>query len=272
MLLRIGIILTAVFILAPVQSYADFAKGVTAYDTKDYKTAFQEWEKAAENGDLAAQRNLGHLYRWGKGVERNSARAAYWYHRAAKVGFDRAQYNLAILYFRGEGVPKDEVEAMRWLEKSAKQGNKHANIMLEKMQKNVAIVPSTPSTPSKSSVAKKEENKTIPLTETKLAVLPKPQKNILETKEKTPANELMAHIGSYGVHKNTELGWNFLKEHYKNHHLFTKKITLINTPKKGTIYRLHAVGTASNVKKLCTEFKKNKHYCIIYNKKGHRVH
>lgn len=263
MLLRIGIILTAVFILAPVQSYADFAKGVTAYDTKDYKTAFQEWEKAAENGDLAAQRNLGHLYRWGKGVERNSARAAYWYHRAAKIGFDRAQYNLAILYFRGEGVPKDEVEAMRWLEKSAKQDNEHAKIMLAKLQKNGDIIPSTP---SESSAVKKEENNAMPLTTAKTADLPKPQKNTPETKK------LMAHIGSYGVHKNTELGWDFLKEHYKNHHLFTKQISLVNVPKKGTIYRLHAVGSALDVKKLCAEFKKKKYYCIVYDKKGNRVH
>ncbi|MCP4393683.1 MAG: sel1 repeat family protein [Alphaproteobacteria bacterium] len=109
---------------------ADFGKGLQAYDKGDYRAAYAEWIDDAENGDLAAQRNIGNLYRWGKGTEQNPSRAAYWYYRAAKAGFDRAQFNLAMLYFRGEGVPKDELEAIRWLDKAKSQGNKDAEKIL----------------------------------------------------------------------------------------------------------------------------------------------
>ena len=40
-------------------------KGVTAYEAGDYQTALQHWQLLAENNDLAALRNIGHLYRRG---------------------------------------------------------------------------------------------------------------------------------------------------------------------------------------------------------------
>ncbi len=130
-----GILALSLFVISINVAKADFATGLAAYDAGDYSLAFLEWGKAAENGDVAAQRNLGHLYRWGKGVEKNPSRAAYWYHRAAKSGFARAQYSLAVLYLRGEGVPQDMVEAKRWLQKAATQGDDASIKKLKELEK-----------------------------------------------------------------------------------------------------------------------------------------
>jgi len=54
--------------------------------------------KRQEQGNSAAQFNLGLLYDNGQGVERDYAQAAVWYNKAADQGLARAQYNLCLLY------------------------------------------------------------------------------------------------------------------------------------------------------------------------------
>ena len=108
--------------LAP-PAFAGFADGVKAYEDGDYKGAFDAWLPLAEGGDLAAMRNIGHLYRWGQGVDRDIDKAIMWYHRAAEAGFARAQANLAAIYLQGDGVPVDYDRARKWFEAAAHQGN-----------------------------------------------------------------------------------------------------------------------------------------------------
>ena len=105
---------------------ADFEAGLKAYREGDYASAFTEWQTAADRGDTEAQRNLGHLYRWGKGVQQDLTQAAFWYYTAAKGGSDSAQYNLGVMYLRGEGIPRNEEEGVLWLERAAEQNNKEA--------------------------------------------------------------------------------------------------------------------------------------------------
>jgi TPR repeat protein len=100
-----------------------FADAVAAYDAQDYTSAYAIWLALAKNGDLAAQRNLGHLYRRGLGVARDFAEARRWYEAAAKKGFAGAQANLAMMYLNGEGVGADNEEAARWFDAAAKQGH-----------------------------------------------------------------------------------------------------------------------------------------------------
>lgn len=119
--------------LTSVPVHADFNSGLAAYDAGDYATAAHQWRRAGEAGDVAAQRNLGHLYRWGKGVEQDLVEAARWYRRAAKAGFDRAQINLALLHLNGQGVKRDEAEAARWLSKAAEAGNPEARFRLAQL-------------------------------------------------------------------------------------------------------------------------------------------
>ena len=109
-------------LFAPVAAHADFAQGVKAYEAGDHKAAFEAWLPLAENGDVAAMRNIGHLYRWGQGVEKDIRLAVQWYRKAAEMGFSRAQANLASIYLQGdEGVPVDYAEAYKWFAAAAVQ-------------------------------------------------------------------------------------------------------------------------------------------------------
>lgn len=109
---------------AVAQPGGDFAAGVKAYEAGDYAAAAAAWTPLAEGGDVAAMRNLGHLYRWGQGVTQNVDTAMDWYRRAAEAGFDRAQTNLAAIYLQGDGgVPVNYDEALKWFAAAARQGN-----------------------------------------------------------------------------------------------------------------------------------------------------
>jgi len=63
----------------------EFAKGVAAYEAGDYQAARALWQPLADNYDLAALRNLGHL-----------SQAMIWLKKAAAQGYPPAQRQLAI--------------------------------------------------------------------------------------------------------------------------------------------------------------------------------
>jgi TPR repeat protein len=121
-----GPLLAAAFsmalLLAPQAAHADFADGVRAYEAGDHQGAYRAWLPLAEGGDVAAMRNIGHLYRWGQGVEKDIGQAIHWYRLAAEKGFSRAQANLAAIYLQGdEGVPVNYEEAHKWFAAAAVQ-------------------------------------------------------------------------------------------------------------------------------------------------------
>jgi hypothetical protein len=64
-------------------AWADFAAGQKAYDKKDYTQALNEWRPLAEQGDDAAQFNLGLMYAHGLGVKQDDAQAVMWFRKVA---------------------------------------------------------------------------------------------------------------------------------------------------------------------------------------------
>jgi hypothetical protein len=82
--LAVGALLTAG---GPSLAWADFASGLEAWQAGDYVKAAAEWTAAAESGELAAMRNLGHLYRWGRGVPMDPKKAEYWYQTMSRRPF-----------------------------------------------------------------------------------------------------------------------------------------------------------------------------------------
>jgi uncharacterized protein len=88
-----------------------------------YDNAFRLFSEIAESGDTEAQRQLGRLYRDGRGTARNAALAAQWLTKSAEQGNAAAQSALSDLYWRGVGVEQDPAQALRWAEKSAAQNN-----------------------------------------------------------------------------------------------------------------------------------------------------
>lgn len=122
---RTGVImknLTVIFCLtmavilgaAGVASSADFRKGLSAYERRDYATALREWEPLADAGDADAQAALGEMYRQGNGVRQNYKTAAWWFRLAAEQGNTGAQVKLGNMYSSGNGVALDHKYAYMW--------------------------------------------------------------------------------------------------------------------------------------------------------------
>jgi TPR repeat protein len=63
------------------------------------------------------------MYAEGKGVPKDMKEAFNWWSKAANQGNAAAQNNLGILYAQGSVVPKDMKEAASWWTKAANQGN-----------------------------------------------------------------------------------------------------------------------------------------------------
>jgi len=104
--------------------------GIAAYHAKDYETAVKLWRPLAEQGNAAAQYQLGTLYAEGKGVAQSDATAVEWFKKAAEQGNAPAQYNLAVSYAEGLGVEKDETAAAKWFRRAADQGMPYAQLNL----------------------------------------------------------------------------------------------------------------------------------------------
>ena len=77
----------------------------------------------AEQGEAAAQAEVGRRYYAGEGVPQDDAEAARWTRLAAEQGHAPAQYSLGLLYFRGRGVAGDDAAAARWYRAAAEQGH-----------------------------------------------------------------------------------------------------------------------------------------------------
>ena len=68
--------------------------------------------KAAEQGDAAAQSNLGCCYSDGRGVEQDYEEAAKWFRKAAEQGDATAQSYLGYCYENGKGVEQNYEDAV----------------------------------------------------------------------------------------------------------------------------------------------------------------
>ena len=62
----------------------------------------------------------------GTGIQSDSAEAAKWCRKAAEQGDVEAQYDLGLYYYSGRGVKEDLVEAVKWYRMAAEQGHAEA--------------------------------------------------------------------------------------------------------------------------------------------------
>ncbi|MGN0866759.1 MAG: tetratricopeptide repeat protein [Oligosphaeraceae bacterium] len=108
---------------------------------------FQELQEKAQQGDPAAQYELGECYALGKGVPQDDKEAAKWYRLAvvqghagalqaildiaefqklqekAQQGDPKAQCELGNCYMHGKGVPHDQQEAVKWFRLAVEKGH-----------------------------------------------------------------------------------------------------------------------------------------------------
>jgi TPR repeat protein len=87
----------------------------------DYPKALKLLRPLAEQGNAAAQSNLGFMYETGMGLPQDRAEAAKWYRLAAEQGRANAQYNLGRMYATGQGVAKDQAEMLKWRRRSSRE-------------------------------------------------------------------------------------------------------------------------------------------------------
>ena len=93
---------------------------------QDYKEALKWYKLAAEQGESSAQGNIGLCYYFGNGVTQNYEDAVKWIKLAADKGEGYFQYWLGICYYNGEGVTQDYKEAVRWFKLAVEQGDANA--------------------------------------------------------------------------------------------------------------------------------------------------
>lgn len=90
---------------------------------KDYKKAFEWYQKAANQGLASSQNNLGFMYGNGLGVRQDYKKAFEWYQKAANQGDIDGQNNLGRVYLKGNGVRQDKAKAKELFGKTCDAGN-----------------------------------------------------------------------------------------------------------------------------------------------------
>lgn len=235
------------FFLYAFPASASFEEGQKAFARGSYDQAFEHWRQAADQGDLTAQRNIAHLYRWGKGVQQDLTQAAFWYYNAAKGGLDTAQYNLGVMYLRGEGIPRNEEEGIVWLQRAAEQNNALAKKKLAHLK--VEIDHELPT-----------EDELLQPVETKKIKREKPVKMTTTVKKEPP---LYAHLASYHTQETLEKGWLELKKTFPELASFKTVETHVTLKEKGKYIRLYIRGQAESVRRVCDLLNERKQYCLI---------
>ena len=82
----------------------------------------RELKPLAERGHAAPQYHLGEMYKEGKGVIQDYAKAVKWLRKAAEQGHAEAQFDLGLMY----NVLQDYVQAHMWFNLLAAQGQGRA--------------------------------------------------------------------------------------------------------------------------------------------------
>jgi TPR repeat protein len=91
-----------------------FGRGLSAFNSGDFKAAFEAWGPLAEAHDARAEAGIGFMYHKGLGTQTDNAAAAMWFQRAADQGQPEGQLMLGLLYLYGTGVPQSYIHALAW--------------------------------------------------------------------------------------------------------------------------------------------------------------
>eukprot|EP01124_Arcella_intermedia_P027892 TRINITY_DN555_c0_g1_i1.p1 TRINITY_DN555_c0_g1~~TRINITY_DN555_c0_g1_i1.p1 ORF type:complete len:383 (-),score=97.24 TRINITY_DN555_c0_g1_i1:56-1204(-) len=118
--------------LCDLGSMYEYGEGVE----KNYERAVEYYKQSADKGYATAQCNLGYMFNNGRGVKMDRKIAAEYYCRASEQNHVRAQYNLGYLFKHGYGVIQDNQKAVQQYQLSAEQGYSKAQHNLGYMYSN----------------------------------------------------------------------------------------------------------------------------------------
>ncbi len=113
-----------------------FERGMKAYKSGNYGTAFETLLPLAQRGMAIAQDYVGLMYYEGQGVIRDYGKAAQWCQKAADQGNVAAMVNLGIFYRDGKGVPRDYVKAREYFRMAGMRNDPDAQNNLGAMLAN----------------------------------------------------------------------------------------------------------------------------------------
>nr|XP_034324085.1 protein sel-1 homolog 1 isoform X7 [Crassostrea gigas] len=87
------------------------------------ETAFSYFKKAADKGNPVGQTGLGMLYMYGKGVDKDYAKAIKYFSLAADQGWVDGQLQLALMYYGGRGTRRDYKLAVKYFNLASQGGH-----------------------------------------------------------------------------------------------------------------------------------------------------
>lgn len=119
-------------------------EALAAFRRGAVQEAARIWTELAGRGDIGAMVNLGELYIYGIGVDRNLQEGIRLFRAAAERGDATAQFNLGFMYEEGRGVPRSAAEARRYYELAAAQGHEGAQ---EALRGSGPAAPARPTPP-----------------------------------------------------------------------------------------------------------------------------
>lgn len=118
----------------PEPPEADFIKGRQLLEARSYRQAFDRLMKAAAQGHVESQNEVGYMLMHGLGVKKNLKDAVAWFRKGASQGHSGSQNNLGILYLKGgPGIGQDDREALNWFRMAAEQGDPDGEFYLANM-------------------------------------------------------------------------------------------------------------------------------------------
>jgi len=105
---------------------------------RDYPQAVVRLETLAGRGDPEAQYRLASLYRAGKGVSKDLAKATELHYQSALTGYADAQYSYGQLVEKSDNSPESLNEAIDWYQKAAAQDHELALLKLKQLEEYIA--------------------------------------------------------------------------------------------------------------------------------------
>ncbi len=100
-----------------------FDRAINAYREEDFKAAREIWGELSDAGHGPSTHNVAVLNWWGKGGDRNPARALELFNEAANANVPESLHALGVLHLRGLGVPKDIAAAVGFFQRAADIGH-----------------------------------------------------------------------------------------------------------------------------------------------------
>lgn len=100
---------------------------------QDNDEAVVWYQKAADQGLAKAQKNLGDMYFFGRGADRDYKQAMLWYAKAAEQNFADAQFRLGYMNEKGLGTDASDQAATEFYQKAVRNGSVEAQRALDRL-------------------------------------------------------------------------------------------------------------------------------------------